>query len=140
MPGVKMEAVQEAYEQWNYSQQSLSPIASAMIAIALAAATGGAGALAMGAAEGTATAAAMANAAFSTLVSQATISTINNGGNLGAVLKDMGSSASIKQLATSVAVRGCCKGWTMRWGGRKRLMQPANLRAPICSPEIPSTG
>ena len=43
MPGVKLEAVQEAYEQWNYSQQSLSPVASAIIAIALAAATGGDG-------------------------------------------------------------------------------------------------
>ena len=109
MPGMKMEAVQEAYEQWNYSQQSLSPVASAIIAIALAVATGGAGALAMGAAEGTATA-AMANAAFSTLVSQATISTINNGGNLGAVLKELGSSASVKQLATSVATAGALKG------------------------------
>lgn len=65
MPGVQMEAVQEAYEQWSYSQQSLSPVASAIIAIALAVATGGAGALAMGAAEGTVSA-AMANAAFST--------------------------------------------------------------------------
>ncbi|WP_429068271.1 DUF637 domain-containing protein [Aeromonas bestiarum] len=57
-----------------------------------------------------ATSAAMANAAFSTLVSQATISTINNGGNLGAVLKEMGSSASIKQLATSVATAGALQG------------------------------
>ncbi|WP_429068294.1 filamentous hemagglutinin N-terminal domain-containing protein [Aeromonas bestiarum] len=115
MPGVKMEVVQEAYEQWNYSQQSLSPVASAIIAIALAVATGGAGALAMGAAEGTATA-AMANAAFSTLVSQATISTINNGGNLGAVLKEMGSSASIKQLATSVATAGALQGLDQAMG------------------------
>ncbi|QWL65321.1 DUF637 domain-containing protein [Aeromonas jandaei] len=109
MPGVKMEAVQEAYEQWNYSQQSLSPIASSIIAIALAVATGGVGAAALGAAQGTATA-AMANAAFSTLVSQATISTINNGGNLGAVLKELGSSASVKQLATSVATAGALQG------------------------------
>ncbi|WP_421283394.1 filamentous hemagglutinin N-terminal domain-containing protein [Aeromonas veronii] len=109
MPGVKMEAVQEAYEQWNYSQQSLSPIASSIIAIALAVATGGVGAAALGAAQGTATA-AMANAAFSTLVSQATISTINNGGNLGAVLKELGSSANVKQLATSVATAGALQG------------------------------
>ncbi len=117
MPGVKMEAVQEAYEQWNYSQQSLSPIASSIIAIALAVATAGAGAAALAAAQGVTTAsiagtasAAMANAAFSTLVSQATISTINNGGNLGAVLKEMGSSASVKQLATSVASAGALQG------------------------------
>ncbi|MGL6579923.1 hemagglutinin repeat-containing protein, partial [Aeromonas hydrophila] len=80
MPGVKMEAVQEAYEQWNYSQQSLSPVASSIIAIALAVATMGGGVAALAAVQGVsvsavgATSAAMANAAFSTLVSQATIS------------------------------------------------------------------
>ncbi|WP_429072676.1 DUF637 domain-containing protein [Aeromonas veronii] len=118
MPGVKMEAVQEAYEQWNYSQQSLSPIASSIIAIALAVATAGAGAAALAAAQGVTTAsiagtasAAMANAAFSTLVSQATLSTINNGGNLGAVLKELGSNANIKQLATAVATAGALTGF-----------------------------
>ena len=116
MPGVKMEVVQEAYEQWNYSQQSLSPVASSIIAIALAVATMGGGVAALAAVQGVsvsavgATSAAMANAAFSTLVSQATISTINNGGNLGAVLKELGSSASIKQLATSVATAGALQG------------------------------
>ncbi|MEL1221582.1 DUF637 domain-containing protein [Aeromonas hydrophila] len=63
-----------------------------------------------------ATSAAMANAAFSTLVSQATISTINNGGNLGAVLKELGSSASIKQLATSVATAGALQGLDQAMG------------------------
>lgn len=116
MPGMKMEAVQEAYEQWNYSQQSLSPVASSIIAIALAVATMGGGVAALAAVQGVsvsavgATSAAMANAAFSTLVSQATISTINNGGNLGAVLKELGSSASIKQLATAVATAGALQG------------------------------
>ncbi|MFB3240895.1 DUF637 domain-containing protein [Aeromonas salmonicida] len=116
MPGVKMDAVQEAYEQWNYSQQSLSPVASSIIAIALAVATMGGGVAALAAVQGVsvsavgATSAAMANAAFSTLVSQATISTINNGGNLGAVLKELGSSASVKQLATSVATAGALQG------------------------------
>ncbi|MDH0177932.1 hemagglutinin repeat-containing protein, partial [Aeromonas dhakensis] len=122
MPGVKMEAVQEAYEQWNYSQQSLSPVASSIIAIALAVATMGGGVAALAAVQGVsvsavgATSAAMANAAFSTLVSQATISTINNGGNLGAVLKELGSSASIKQLATSVATAGALTGFN-EWAG-----------------------
>ncbi|MEL1219992.1 filamentous hemagglutinin N-terminal domain-containing protein, partial [Aeromonas hydrophila] len=116
MRGVKIEAVQEAYEQWNYSQQSLSPVASSIIAIALAVATMGGGVAALAAVQGVsvsavgATSAAMANAAFSTLVSQATISTINNGGNLGAVLKELGSSANIKQLATSVATAGALQG------------------------------
>ncbi|MCS3770383.1 hypothetical protein HNP12_004523 [Aeromonas hydrophila] len=44
MPGVKLEAVQEAFEQWDYKQQSLNPIVAAVIAIAVAAVSGGAGA------------------------------------------------------------------------------------------------
>lgn len=142
MPGVQMEAVQEAYEQWDYSQQSLSPIASSIIAIALAVATGGMGAAALGAAQGTATA-AMANAAFSTLVSQATISTINNGGNLGAVLKELGSSASVKQLPTSVATAGALQGLDQAMGVASTAPAASNaasLRPPICSPGTPSTG
>lgn len=122
MPGVQLEAVQEVYEQWDYSQQSLSPIASAIIAIVVAVATMGGGVAALAAVQGvsvsavSATSAAMANAALSTLVSQATISTINNGGDLGAVLKEMGSSANIRQLATSVATAGALTGFN-EWAG-----------------------
>lgn len=149
MPGVKMDAVQEAYEQWNYSQQSLSPVASSIIAIALAVATMGGGVAALAAVQGVsvsavgATSAAMANAAFSTLVSQATISTINNGGNLGAVLKELGSSASVKQLATSVATAGALQGLdkAMGWtSAAPAASNAASQRPPICSPGIPSTG
>ncbi|WP_421246929.1 DUF637 domain-containing protein [Aeromonas sanarellii] len=116
MPGVKLAAVQEAYEQWDYSQQSLSPIAASIIAIVVAVATAGAGVGALAAMQGvsatavSATAAAMAEAAVTTLATQATISTINNGGDLGAVLKEMGSSATISQLATAVATAGALQG------------------------------
>ncbi|WP_421171419.1 DUF637 domain-containing protein [Aeromonas dhakensis] len=89
----------------------------------------------------------MANAAFSTLVSQATISTINNGGNLGAVLKELGSSASIKQLATSVATAGALQGLDQAMGvamgvasAAPAASNAASLRPPICSPGTPSTG
>ncbi|ENC6657470.1 DUF637 domain-containing protein [Aeromonas hydrophila] len=85
----------------------------------------------------------MANAVFSTLVSQATISTINNGGNLGAVLKELGSSASIKQLATSVATAGALQGLdnAMGWASAApAASNAASLRPSICSPGIPSTG
>ncbi|WP_042043240.1 two-partner secretion domain-containing protein [Aeromonas rivuli] len=122
LPDVQRQAVQEAFDEWHYSQQSLGPAAAAIIAIALAVVTAGAGAAALAAAQGVATTAvtgataAMANAAMSTLISQAALSTINNGGDLGAVLKEMGSSANIRQLATSVATAGALSGFN-EWAG-----------------------
>ncbi|WP_424924763.1 DUF637 domain-containing protein [Aeromonas dhakensis] len=75
----------------------------------------------------------MANAAFSTLVSQATISTINNGGNLGAVLKELGSSASIKQLATSVATAGALQGLDQAMGVASAAPAASNAASqPAC--------
>ena len=96
-------AVAEAHDSWDYKSQGLSGPAAAMISIALAVATYGVGA-SVGAAAGLTTTTAvagggtafttagvMANAAFTSLVTQASLSLINNQGNLGAVLKDLGS-------------------------------------------------
>ena len=114
---IDWQPVQEAYDHWDYSQQSLSPAAAAVIAIAVAAVTGGAGAGLVGLAEGAGGAsiyasvgAAMANATVSTLASQAAVTLINNRGNLGATLKAMGSNANIRALATSVVTAGVTAG------------------------------
>ncbi len=48
----------------------------------------------------------MANAAVTSLLTQASISTINNGGDLGKTLKELGNNNSIKNLATSVVTAG----------------------------------
>jgi filamentous hemagglutinin len=107
---VTWKRVQEIHDQWDYKSQGLSGPASAVIAIAVAIATQGAGAGLLGAAlgEGALTGAggAMASAAFTSLVTQASLSLINNQGNLGAVLKDLGSSNALKSLAVSVASAG----------------------------------
>lgn len=94
-PGVNWSAVQEAHEAWDYKAQGLTPAAGAIIAIAVAAATAGAGAALGGAVAGaagigsgaalTGTSAVMANAAFASLVSTASISVVNNRGDIGAV-------------------------------------------------------
>lgn len=55
---------------------------------------------------GVSTLGAMANAAVTSLLTQASISAINNGGNLSAVLKDIGSKESVKNLAASVVTAG----------------------------------
>ncbi|RLZ08822.1 filamentous hemagglutinin N-terminal domain-containing protein [Acinetobacter sp. 2JN-4] len=53
---------------------------------------------------------AMANAAVTSLLTQASISTINNGGDLSQTLKDLGSKDSVKSLATSVVTAGLLHG------------------------------
>ncbi len=48
----------------------------------------------------------MANAAVTSLAAQASIGLINNGGDIGKTLKEMGSKDSIKNLAASVVTAG----------------------------------
>lgn len=111
-PNVNWNEVNEAFDSWSYSEQSLSGPAAAIIAIAVAVVTAGAGVAAMagqglaGAVGGGTTVAAMGSAATSALISQASLSLINNGGDIGATLKQLGSSESIKVLATATLTAG----------------------------------
>ena len=99
------------YEEWHHKTTGLSGPAATAIALAVAVATGGMGAPMVGAANGTMTA-AMANAGFSTLVSQAAVALINNKGNILGALEDMGSSEHLIQLATSIVGAGITAGIT----------------------------
>lgn len=112
-PDVNWRGVSESYQSWDHKTQGLTPAASIVIAIAVAVATQGAGVGALGAmgVEGlSATTAAMANAGFSALVSQASVSLINNQGDLGKVLKELGSIQTVKNLAVAVATAGLTQG------------------------------
>ncbi|MBL0318684.1 MAG: DUF637 domain-containing protein [Alphaproteobacteria bacterium] len=112
---VGWEKVDPVYQEWYHKTTGLSAPAAAVIAIAVAAATGGMGAPIVGAAEGSVSA-FMANAAFSTLVTQASIALINNKGNILGALEDMGSSANLKQLAISVVSAGIAQGAVNQFG------------------------
>jgi|AGTN01.1.fsa_nt_gi filamentous haemagglutinin family N-terminal domain len=105
---VAWRAVNEAYDSWDHKTQGLSGPAAMVIAIAVTVATQGAGASLLGATG--AVTAAMANAGFSALVAQASISLINNQGDLGKVLKELGSAQTIKTLAVAVATAGLTQG------------------------------
>ena len=48
----------------------------------------------------------MANAAFLSLATQASISLVNNKGNLGKTFKELGRSSTVKNLATAVITAG----------------------------------
>ncbi len=102
---VNWNQVQLAYDKWDYKQEGLTGAGAAIIALAVAAVTGGVGAGLIGAEQGTASA-AVADAAFTALVSQASISLINNKGNIGNTLKELGRSRTVKNLVVAAATAG----------------------------------
>ncbi|WP_139159035.1 DUF637 domain-containing protein [Vibrio sonorensis] len=111
-PNVNWNEVNEAFDEWSYSEQSLSGPVAAVIAIAVTIATSGTGATVASTigATGTMSSAAV-SAATSTLISQASLSFINNGGDLGETFKDLGSSNSVKALATAALTAGAVAGF-----------------------------
>ncbi|MCL6057365.1 S-layer family protein [Neisseria meningitidis] len=102
---VDWKQVQLVYDKWDYKAEGLTGAGAAIIALAVAAATGGVGAGLIGAAQGT-TSAAIANAAFASLASQASVSFINNKGDVGKTLKELGRSSTVKNLVVAAATAG----------------------------------
>lgn len=102
---VNWQPVKLAYDSWNYQQSGLTPAGAALVAVTVAWATGGTGAGLVGAADGTMSA-AMANAAFSSLAAQASITLINNKGDVSKTLKELGSSQTVKATLTSMLTAG----------------------------------
>lgn len=98
-----------AQKDWDYKSQGLTGAGAALIVIIVTVLTYGAGtstATAVTAVTNSATLGAGAQAAVTTLASQASVSLVNNGGDLGKTLKDLGSKESVKGLATSVVTAG----------------------------------
>ena len=96
---VDWQTVREIHDSWDYRAQGLSGPAAAVIAMAVMMATQGMGAPLFFSAATVKAGGVMvmaANAGFSALAANASVSLINNRGDLGAVLKDLGSSQSLK--------------------------------------------
>ena len=110
---VNWQAVKLANDQWNYSQQGLTPVGAALIGLAVAMATGGAGASLLGTTGAVSTAAA--NAAFTSLAAQASITLINNKGDVGKTLKELGNSHTVKNMIIAAGVAGVTT-YTADWG------------------------
>ncbi|WP_273820419.1 DUF637 domain-containing protein [Pseudomonas asplenii] len=92
--------VKEIHESFKYNTSGLGPASQLIIAIALAAVMGP-----MMAGWST-----MAQAGTLSVATKATVSTIDNRGNLGAIVKDVTSKDSLKGYAVSVATAGVAKG------------------------------
>ncbi|WP_232073460.1 DUF637 domain-containing protein [Variovorax sp. RA8] len=108
--------VEEAHRNWDYKQQGLTPEGAAIVTLAVAYFTAGA-ASGLGASAGTAvggTAGTVAGGAVTAgvtaLASQASVALINNRGDIGGALNDLGSSASVKSLLTAIATGGVLAG------------------------------
>lgn len=98
-----------AQKDWDYKSQGLTGAGAALLVIVVTIATMGAGTAGAGAAifgTTTTTTTAMANAFVTSLASQASVSLVNNGGDLGATLKDLGSKDAVKNLVASVVTAG----------------------------------
>ncbi|MGJ8514133.1 two-partner secretion domain-containing protein [Carnimonas bestiolae] len=108
---VQWNTVQDAYSNWHHTHKSLNPTVGAVIAIAVAAATSGAGIGAFGAttASGVALEGA-ATAGMAALTSQAAVAVVNNQGNLSKAFKELGSSHSVKSIIASMAINGSLSG------------------------------
>ncbi|ANJ67316.1 hypothetical protein A9404_07895 [Halothiobacillus diazotrophicus] len=131
---VDWKRIEEAHQKWDYKQQGLTPAAAAVVAVVVAYFTAGAGTAAVGTSAtaggvtttslaGTtlatttaagvttySTAGVILNTAVTTLASQASVSLINNQGNVGKTLHELGSSANLRQLATAVVTAGVLNG------------------------------
>jgi hypothetical protein len=115
-PNVQWDKVAIANEKWSYNQAGLTPAGAALLTIAVAAYTGGMGSQLLGGTAATTTSAATlagsttlataVNAGFASLASQAAVAMVNNGGDIGKTLEQLGKEESIKGLLTTMVTAG----------------------------------
>jgi len=106
---VDWQLVKEIHESFKYQNSGLGPASQLIIAIVMAAFVGPAALGAMTASMGTVGAAGLAAVATGA-ATNATTSFINNGGNLGAVFKDVTSSDALKGYVISGVTAGLTAG------------------------------
>ncbi|KUI97368.1 hypothetical protein VRK_35570 [Vibrio sp. MEBiC08052] len=104
---IDWQQVQLVMEDWDYDQSGLTPAAMAIIAVAMAVATSGAGIAVIGGEGPLYTA---INVGFKSLISQATSGLMANKFDVKATLKSLSSKKALISLATSMVTAGVLKG------------------------------
>ncbi|WDH38071.1 filamentous hemagglutinin N-terminal domain-containing protein [Pseudomonas chlororaphis] len=137
--------VKEIHESFKYSNSGLGPASQIIIAIVMAAVVGPLAAGAMGGATGGAVAAgtissttagglsAAAGAVAAGAATNATVSVINNRGNLGAVFKDVTSSDAMKGYAVSGIAAGLTAAYFDGWTGTETNTATGKIVPPSLS-------
>lgn len=112
---IDWKAVDAEFQQWDYKSQGLTEAGAALVTLVTAALTGPmtgitssltssiAGSLGL---AGNAVAEAAIQAGLQSLINKSAVALVNNQGDLGAALKELGSSASIRSLLTSMVAAG----------------------------------
>ncbi|AVE03622.1 filamentous hemagglutinin [Pseudomonas palleroniana] len=121
--------VKEIHDSFKYSNSGLGPASQIIIAIVMSAVLGPMAATAAG---GSVTGAAV-GAVASGAATNATVSVINNRGNLGAVLKDVTSSDAMKGYVISGVTAGLTVGVFDGWTGTQTN---PSTGAVITSPDL----
>ncbi len=114
---VDWQQVKEIHDSFKYSNSGLGPASQMIIAIVMASVVGPLAATAAGGGVPGAVVGALASSA----ANNATVSVINNRGNLGAVVKDVTSSDAIKGYITSGVTAGLTAGLFDGWTGTKTV-------------------
>ncbi|MCM0148821.1 DUF637 domain-containing protein [Photobacterium galatheae] len=100
-PDVNWQEVKLILDEWDYDQSGLTPAAMAILAVAVAVATGGAGVAGVMGVTNTVMAAAVNSLAF-----QASASLLANGFDIKSTLDQMASSDTIRSVALAAATAG----------------------------------
>lgn len=133
---VQWQRVQEEHKKWAQSQTSLGPVAAIVVSVvvgmvagpvATQAGTAVGGTVGVAAGEGVALAgggafltgtgltisagvSAAVQAGITALATQATVSFVNNNGDIGKVFDELGSSQGVKSIATAMVTAGVLQG------------------------------
>jgi filamentous hemagglutinin len=140
---VDWQKINEAHQSWQYNQQGLTPAGAAIITLIVALFTAGAGTAATTSTTATTTTATAATtgatwagaygaamtAAQGILMSQAAVTMINTGGNIGDTLKQMSSKDSVRALITAMVTAGAINalGNTINYSGSGGNVPPGQL-------------
>ncbi|MBA3814258.1 MAG: DUF637 domain-containing protein [Alphaproteobacteria bacterium] len=109
-PQATWHQIMEEHKKWNQKVQGLTGPAAALIALAIGITTQGVGTGLISSLTTNGTIGTMASAGFTSMVSQASISLINNQGNLSKTFKELSSSQQIRSFPTSVISAGLTQG------------------------------
>ncbi len=118
--------VKEIHDSFKYNNSGLGPASQIIIAIVMAAVVGPMAAAAAGGGAG----GAMVGAIAANASTNATVSTVNNRGNLGAVFKDVTSSDAMKGYAISGIAAGLTVGYFDGWTGTETTTSIAKVSVP----------
>jgi len=132
---VDWRVVETQFEEWDYKAQGLTEAGAALVTLAVTALTAGTtgftatltGKIASSLGIKSVAMQAALKAGVQTLLNKSAVALINNKGNVGATLKELGSSANIRALITSMVTAGLITQITNVAGLGEKLPKTAPL-------------